>query len=42
MHRSPHALDFFLARSAFLAGKDDPRAYLERCLETIAARDPEV
>ncbi|MDB5478947.1 MAG: amidase [Alphaproteobacteria bacterium] len=26
----------------FLAGRDDPRAYLERCLETIDLREPEV
>ena len=26
----------------FLAGADTPRAYLERCLETIEAREPEV
>src|SRR5688500_2494145 len=42
MHRSPHALDFSKARTQFLSGEDDPRAYLERCIATIAARDPEV
>ena len=42
MHRSPHALDFSKARTKFLSGEDDPRAYLERCIATIAARDPEV
>ena len=42
MHRSPHALDFSQARNKFLSGEDDPRAYLERCIATIAARDPEV
>ncbi|MEE2971012.1 MAG: amidase [Pseudomonadota bacterium] len=26
----------------FFAGSDTPRAYLERCLETIAAREPEI
>ncbi len=26
----------------FLAGTDTPRAYLERCLEVIEAREPEV
>ncbi len=42
MHRSPHALDFSKAREKFLSGQDDPRAYLERCIATISARDPEV
>jgi Asp-tRNA(Asn)/Glu-tRNA(Gln) amidotransferase A subunit family amidase len=42
MHRSPHALDFSKARTQFLSGADDPRAYLERCIAAIAARDPEV
>ena len=42
MHRSPHALDFSTARTQFLSGADDPRAYLERCIATIAARDPEI
>lgn len=42
MHRSPHALDFSKARTQFLSGEDDPRAYLERCIATIAARDSEV
>ncbi len=27
---------------AFLEGRDSPRAYLERCIETIEAREPEV
>ena len=42
MHRSPHALDFSKARERFLSGEDDPRAYLERCIATISARDAEV
>jgi len=42
MNRSPHALDFADARRKFVSGEDDPRAYLERCIATIAARDPEV
>ncbi|MES2563602.1 MAG: amidase family protein, partial [Pseudomonadota bacterium] len=42
MNRTPHALDFGLARAAFIAGTDDPRAYLERCIETIVARNSEV
>jgi len=42
MHRSPYALDFSGARERFLAGKDDPRAYLERCIDQITARDAEV
>jgi len=35
-------LCFAEARAAFAAGRDTPRAYLERCLEQIAAREPEV
>jgi Asp-tRNA(Asn)/Glu-tRNA(Gln) amidotransferase A subunit family amidase len=42
MHRSPHALDFSKARAKFSSREDDPRAYLERCIATITARDPEV
>lgn len=34
------ALTFHDAVPAFLDGSDTPRAYLERCLETIAAREP--
>lgn len=30
---------FAVARAEFLAGRDTPRAYLERCLERIAARE---
>jgi Asp-tRNA(Asn)/Glu-tRNA(Gln) amidotransferase A subunit family amidase len=35
-------LTFFDAAVHFRSGEDDPRKYLERCLETIAAREPEV
>lgn len=36
------ALTFHDAVPRFRDGGDTPRAYLERCLETIAAREPEV
>ena len=32
-------LQFHTHLAAFEAGSDTPRAYLERCLETIAARE---
>ncbi len=35
-------LTFHDATPAFREGSDTPRAYLERCLETIAAREPAV
>jgi Asp-tRNA(Asn)/Glu-tRNA(Gln) amidotransferase A subunit family amidase len=35
-------LEFHQAIAAFQSGADTPRAYLERCLETIAAREPAV
>ncbi|MBP0493260.1 amidase [Pararoseomonas indoligenes] len=35
-------LTFHDAAAAFAKGKDSPRAYLERCLETIAEREPGV
>jgi Asp-tRNA(Asn)/Glu-tRNA(Gln) amidotransferase A subunit family amidase len=35
-------LTFHDAARRFTDGNDDPRAYLERCLETIAAREPVV
>ena len=35
-------LTFHDARDRFTAGNDSPRAYLERCLETIAQREPVV
>ena len=41
----PHtfrALTFHDAALHFRQGSDTPRAYLERCLETIAAREPEI
>lgn len=38
--RAFRALTFHDATAAFAAGTDSPRAYLERCLETIAAREP--
>jgi len=36
------ALTYFDATPRFADGADTPRAYLERCLETIAAREPVV
>ncbi len=36
------ALTWHDATPAFATGTDSPRAYLERCLETIAAREPVV
>src|SRR5690606_28911192 len=38
--RTARFLSFARARRDFLDGRDSPRAYLERCLETIAAREP--
>ena len=35
-------LTFHDAARRFAEGADTPRAYLERCLETIAAREPVV
>src|SRR5258708_18715205 len=35
-------LTFHDAARRFTDGNDSPRAYLERCLETIAAREPVV
>ena len=40
--RTFKALTFHDAVPKFMDGSDTPRAYLERCLETIAAREPEV
>ncbi len=40
--REFRALTFHDATGRFRDGSDTPRAYLERCLETIAARDPVV
>ena len=39
---SAPALRFHDAVAAFASGGDSPRAYLERCLEAIAAREPMV
>src|SRR6187549_1797245 len=36
------ALTFHDATTQFREGRDTPRAYLERCLATVAARDPVV
>ncbi len=41
----PHtfkALTFYDATAGFKSGSDTPRAYLERCLDTIAVREPVV
>ena len=40
--REFRAVTFHDATAAFADGTDSPRAYLERCLETIAAREPVV
>ena len=40
--RTFKALTFYDVTPRFHDGSDTPRAYLERCLETIAAREPEV
>ena len=40
--RTFRALTFHDAIPRFRDGADTPRAYLERCLETIAAREPVV
>ena len=45
MHYDPSThepLTFHDRRGGFAEGSDTPRAYLERCLETIAAREPTV
>jgi hypothetical protein len=39
---SADLLDFTAAVPAFADGSDTPRAWLERCIETIEAREPEV
>ncbi|HTP94652.1 MAG TPA: amidase [Burkholderiales bacterium] len=41
-YRSPHFVSFSHAVPNFLTGKDSPRAFLERCLETIAKREKTV
>jgi hypothetical protein len=40
--RAFKALIFHDCTPRFRDGSDTPRAYLERCLETITAREPEV
>jgi Asp-tRNA(Asn)/Glu-tRNA(Gln) amidotransferase A subunit family amidase len=40
--RAFNALTFHSATAGFRDGSDTPRKYLERCLETIAAREPVV
>lgn len=40
--RTHRTLVFHDRRAAFLDGSDSPRAYLERCLEVIATREPTV
>ena len=40
--RTFKALTYHDATANFRVGKDTPRAYLERCLDTIATRDPVV
>src|SRR5215218_10897845 len=37
-----HGLTFHDAARRFAEGADTPRAFLERCLETVAAREPAV
>ncbi len=38
----PTANSYFAASGAFRDGTDSPRAFLERCLETIAAHEPQI
>jgi hypothetical protein len=40
--RTHRGLTFHDATPRFRDGRDTPRAYLERCLETIAEREPSV
>jgi len=40
--RNARYLCFAEARAAFAAGSDTPRAFLERCLETMAALEPQI
>lgn len=40
--RSAGYLCFAEARAAFAGGSDTPRAFLERCLETVAALEPKI
>jgi Asp-tRNA(Asn)/Glu-tRNA(Gln) amidotransferase A subunit family amidase len=39
---SSKLLTFYDQRPAFLDGTDTPRDYLERCLETVAEREPDI
>ncbi len=38
----PQARSFFAAAAAFRDGEDSPRAFLERCIETIEALEPRI
>ncbi len=38
----PPAISYFAAIEGFRDGTDTPRAFLERCLETVAAREPDI
>ena len=38
----PQAKPFLAATAQFAGGQDTPRAYLERCLETLAAWEPKI
>jgi Asp-tRNA(Asn)/Glu-tRNA(Gln) amidotransferase A subunit family amidase len=40
--RSPHVVSFAGAVPRFVSGEDTPRKFLERCLETISARDRKI
>src|SRR5438045_908929 len=40
--RSPHLLSFTESRKEFEAGTSSPRVFLERCLEMIERREPQV
>ena len=40
--KSANLVSFQATRPAFVAGSDTPRAFVERCIETIEAREPEL
>ena len=40
--KNPGLISFQAARPAFAEGTDSPRAFLERCIATIEAREPEL
>ncbi len=42
MSIKPKSMSYFAAIEAFADGADSPRAFLERCLETIAAHDADI